>query len=238
MQGNVEVWDVAKKKQISTIKASDTTLLEWCANGETFITATTAPRLRVSNGFKVWHYSGALLHETIWPNGQELLEVVWQTYPQDTFKEPTISTVKLAGIKSSQPQASSVPYRPPNARGIFITPISTTASSKNSRNAKRTKNGKTKDVVSVDGNGALNGTAAPSVGAGNENHSAAISTPKKSPEEVEKSKRIKAVQKKLKDITVLKTRKDKGEHLAPNQITKIDSEGDLNKQLSELLKIM
>lgn len=215
-------------------------MLEWCANGETFITATTAPRLRVSNGFKIWHYSGALLHETIWPVGQELLEVVWQTYPQDTFKEPIISTVKLAGIKSSQPQASSVPYRPPNARGIFITPISTnstTTSSKNSRNAKRTKNTKTKDALTVNGNTALNGNGNPSVGAGNENHSAAISTPKKSPEEVEKSKRIKAVQKKLKDITVLKTRKDKGEHLAPNQVTKIDSEGDLVKQLSELLKV-
>lgn len=236
MQGDVEVWDVAKKKQISTIKAPDTTLLEWCANGETFITATTAPRLRVSNGFKVWHYSGALLHETIWPGGQELLEVVWQTYPRDTFKEPTISTAKLAGIKSSQPQASSVPYRPPNARGIFITPISTTTTSKNSRNAKRTKNTKTKDAP-VNGNAAINGNAVPSGGVSNENHSAAISTPKKSPEEVEKSKRIRAVQKKLKDITVLKTRKDKGEHLAPNQVLKIDSEGDLVKQLSELLKV-
>lgn len=50
LRGNVEVWDVANKKLVSTLKAPDSTLLEWCPNGEHFVTATTAPRLRMSNG--------------------------------------------------------------------------------------------------------------------------------------------------------------------------------------------
>lgn len=50
LQGNVEVWDVPKKVQVAKFVAHDTTLLEWCPNGEIFVTATTAPRLRVSNG--------------------------------------------------------------------------------------------------------------------------------------------------------------------------------------------
>lgn len=30
--------------------APDSTLLEWCPSGDIFVTATTAPRLRMSNG--------------------------------------------------------------------------------------------------------------------------------------------------------------------------------------------
>lgn len=49
LSGKVEIWDVQKKKQIANIRAPDTTQLEWCPNGELFVTATTAPRLRVGN---------------------------------------------------------------------------------------------------------------------------------------------------------------------------------------------
>lgn len=80
------------------------------------MTATTAPRLRIGNGFKVWHYSGALLHETVWPSGQELLQVIWQQYPEGTSTEPTISNVKVQGIQPSQPQSSTTKYVPPNIR--------------------------------------------------------------------------------------------------------------------------
>lgn len=50
LRGNVEVWDVAKKKKIALLQAADSTMLEWCPNGELFVTATTAPRLRMGNG--------------------------------------------------------------------------------------------------------------------------------------------------------------------------------------------
>lgn len=66
--------------------------------------------------FKVWHYSGALLHETLWPQGQELLEVMWQKFGEGVFKENPITDVKVEGIKSSQPEASKQVYQPPNVR--------------------------------------------------------------------------------------------------------------------------
>lgn len=90
--------------------------MEWCPDGEHFLTATTAPRLRIGNGFKVWHYSGALLHETAWPAGQELLQVIWQKYEDNVFKEKPISNVKVQGIEPSQPQSSKAVYVPPNIR--------------------------------------------------------------------------------------------------------------------------
>lgn len=88
--------------------------MEWGPDGEKILTATTAPRLRIGNGFKVWHYSGALLHETAWPT--ELLQVIWQKYPDGVFKEKPISNVKVEGIEPSQPVSSKAVYVPPNIR--------------------------------------------------------------------------------------------------------------------------
>ncbi|XP_065362419.1 eukaryotic translation initiation factor 2A [Calliphora vicina] len=116
LPGNVEIWDVSKKEKLANIKCPDTTHFEWNPNGEYFVTATTAPRLRIGNGFKVYHYSGALMHETIWPQGQELLAVEWQQVAENTFKEPVITKVKHEGIKSSQPEASKKVYTPPHLR--------------------------------------------------------------------------------------------------------------------------
>ncbi|XP_075163748.1 eukaryotic translation initiation factor 2A [Haematobia irritans] len=117
LPGNVEIWDVNTKEMIANIKCPDTTHFEWNPNGEHFVTATTAPRLRIGNGFKVYHYSGALMHETIWPQGQELLAVEWQQFAENTLAEPTITKAKQEGIKSSQPQASAMAYTPPHLRG-------------------------------------------------------------------------------------------------------------------------
>eukprot|EP00099_Drosophila_melanogaster_P002636 NP_001137996.2 uncharacterized protein Dmel_CG7414, isoform D [Drosophila melanogaster] len=116
LPGAVEVWDVSKREKLANLKCADTTVFEWHPNGEWFVTATTAPRLRISNGFKVYHYSGALLHETMWPQGQELLGIEWQQFADKTFSEPKITKAKHEGIKSSQPEASKKAYTPPHLR--------------------------------------------------------------------------------------------------------------------------
>lgn len=61
--------------------------------------------------FKIWHYSCVLLHETLWPTGEELLSVCWQTYPRGTFKESVLNNTKVQGIQPSQPIASKQAYR-------------------------------------------------------------------------------------------------------------------------------
>lgn len=122
LRGNVEVWDMNKRQQISTSQAPDTTLLEWSPTGDIYFTATCAPRLRIGNGFKVYHYSGALLHETFWPDKQELWEVIWQNAAPDQFKEPEISDEKIEGIQSSQPMASTQKYVPPCVRDNLVDP--------------------------------------------------------------------------------------------------------------------
>jgi len=68
--------------------------------------------------FKIFPYSGALIHETIWPANQELLEIKWQQFPDNAFNEPEITKTKHEGIKSSQPEASKKAYTPPHLRLI------------------------------------------------------------------------------------------------------------------------
>jgi translation initiation factor 2A len=50
LRGEIELWDIMNRKLIATSNASDSTLLEWSPDGEHYVTATTAPRLRMSNG--------------------------------------------------------------------------------------------------------------------------------------------------------------------------------------------
>lgn len=265
--------------------------LEWHPDGETFVTATTAPRLRMGNGFKVWHYSGALFHETNWPEGQELLEVLWQKYNEGTYKEKPISNVKVQGIQSSQPQASKAVYIPPNARpggamaysprsieargpipGIPINYKTSQSQMKKQRNARR-KGGPNVDDAATVVTATTNGTSpannsnshhGPVRSNGDNQHyqqqqqhherqpnndqreprrrpnnrprnnsnaspAAAITTG-----DPEKDKRVKVVQKKLKEIATLKVRKEKGENLEANQVSKINMEGELTQELSTL----
>ncbi|KAH9383343.1 hypothetical protein HPB48_024558 [Haemaphysalis longicornis] len=117
LRGNVEVWDVKGRKQVSRSQAADSTQLCWCADGEHYLTATTAPRLRVSNGYKLWHYSGSLQHENLCREGEELWDALWQPCPEGTFPAKPVSYKQVSGIQSSQPQACKQVYRPPGARG-------------------------------------------------------------------------------------------------------------------------
>lgn len=63
----------------------------------------------------------------IWPEKQELLELMWQKFPEGTFRETPISYDKIEGIQSVQKQASDKKYVPPNVRAFGESPTSTTA---------------------------------------------------------------------------------------------------------------
>lgn len=257
------------------ISLSSIKQLEWCPIGETFATATTAPRLRMGNGFKVWHYTGALLHETVWAEGQELLEVVWQKYNEGVCQEKPITNVKVQGIQPSQPQASKAIYVPPNARpggAMAYSPRSVPVQARgpipgipinykvSQGQLKKQRGSKKKGGYE----GTTNGTSpaqnnyAPGAPNGNDhrgpppnhhgengdqqypqrrrpnnrNRERTNSSPTTG--DPEKDKRIKVIQKKLKEIVALKARKEKGDNLEANQVSKIGLEIELTQELSSL----
>lgn len=284
LPGYVEVWDLNRKKQITELRAPDTTLLEWSPVGDVFLTATTAPRLRMSNGFKIWHHTGALLHETHWPEKQELLEVIWQKYAPGVLKENTITNEKVEGIASKTPQESKQKYVPPGMRNSISGGSGETANHAASARApipglppgyrssvqqakdKKQKN-KNKPKASEgqgnQNNKPTNGTPnnrATSAGAGNSagGNQEKKSRPKTAPNpnplaqeenatppaapkptqkgsgDPEKDKKIKNINKKLKDIKLLKEKNERGEKLEQTQIIKMNSEAELIKELKAL----
>ncbi|KAJ0649029.1 putative transcription factor WD40-like family [Helianthus annuus] len=51
LPGEMAFWDYVEKKQLGTTKAEWSVTSEWSPDGRYFMTATTAPRLQVDNGW-------------------------------------------------------------------------------------------------------------------------------------------------------------------------------------------
>lgn len=104
--------------QVSKPQARDSTFFSWCPDGEHIVTATCSPRLRVSNGFRIWHYTGSVLHKQETAAGSELWEVRWQLFPEGAFPERTI-TYQAAPSELGTTQATpKQAYRPPALRHL------------------------------------------------------------------------------------------------------------------------
>ncbi|KAF5307732.1 hypothetical protein FQR65_LT06603 [Abscondita terminalis] len=232
LRGHIELWDTNTKKLIGNCEAPDTTLLQWSPDGIHFLTATTAPRLRIGNGYKIWHYTGALIHEQMYPN-EELYEVLWQTVSNGTFKESALTCQKVEGIVPSVPQPSKEAYRPPSARNRPAiqfklhddddsTPIRPNSGApskaaikqKKKRENKKARNQEEKDM-----------TVNPPI---TSNVTVVLTG------DEEKDKKIKNIKKKLDAIAKLKDQQAQGKILEINQISKIKGEGELIAELNTL----
>nr|KAF6477452.1 eukaryotic translation initiation factor 2A [Molossus molossus] len=240
LRGQMEVWDVKNYKLISKPVAPDSTYFAWCPDGEHILTATCAPRLRVNNGYKVWHYSGSVLHRCDVPSEAELWQVSWQPFPDGVF--PAKAVTHRAPPRG-EPEAA-VAYRPPALRNKPPTssrlheeeppqnmkpqpgndkPLSKTAL-KNQRKheAKRAAKQEARSDRSVD----LAPAPPQSPARGT------VSPPTSGDPEVDK--KIKNLRKKLKAIEQLKEQAAAGKQLEKNQLEKIQKEKGLLRELGDL----
>ena len=124
LRGTIEIWDVEKQKEVSKFEASDATSVKWSPDGQHILTTTCAPRLRVNNGFKVWHYTSTLMYETFYKDadakgpGEELWEAIWRPDSElGRNKFQILDKPISGGVKPKQAQASKQAYVPPGARG-------------------------------------------------------------------------------------------------------------------------
>ena len=112
LRGGVFVWDMKSKKQVAEFLCPETTDISWSPDGMTLLTATTAPRLRVGNGFKVWKYSGSSIYEEPFAVNTELYKISWQPRP-GLFSPPKIvNTFKPSQVAAAAPTK----YVPPSQR--------------------------------------------------------------------------------------------------------------------------
>uniref|UniRef100_A0A3P9QEI9 Eukaryotic translation initiation factor 2A n=1 Tax=Poecilia reticulata TaxID=8081 RepID=A0A3P9QEI9_POERE len=205
LRGKMEVWDVKKYKQVSTPQAPDATFFSWCPDGEHIVTATCAPRLRVSNGYKIWHYTGSVLQKHDVAEGAELRDVRWQPFPDGTFPERPIryqvATSELGSTQAAPTQA----YRPPALRHLPAAPSS-------KLEAKPDPEPQSAPApVSHSQSEASGGSGDP-----------------------EMDKKIKNLNKKLRAIEELKEQQASGKVLQKNQVEKIQKEEQLLKELQAL----
>uniref|UniRef100_A0A7N4PMR7 Eukaryotic translation initiation factor 2A n=1 Tax=Sarcophilus harrisii TaxID=9305 RepID=A0A7N4PMR7_SARHA len=239
LRGQMEVWDVKNYKLISKPVASDSTYFAWCPDGEHIVTATCAPRLRVSNGYKIWHYTGSILHKYDVPSNAEIWQVSWQPFLDGVFPAKAVT---YQAVPSEVPEVESkvaTAYRPPALRNKPITssklhedeppqnmkpPLSKTAL-KNQRKHEAKKAAKQEARNEGSQDLTLNPTP-------QQNPPRNVSLPTSGDPEVDK--KIKNLRKKLKAIEQLKEQAASGKQLEKNQMEKIQKESALLQELEDL----
>lgn len=106
-----------KYKLIGKARAACSVSAEWSPNGRYLLTATTAPRLNVDNGYKLWRYNGELLQHV---ERERLFEAKWQPAIKSTYADRPISpgrnmrdNPEIMGRDNAIVNNTS-PYRPPH----------------------------------------------------------------------------------------------------------------------------
>jgi len=247
LRGHIQMWDVAAKSLVSEFDAPDSTNVAWCPDGQRVLTTTCAPRLRQGNGYKVWHYSGSLLHEKNFSTGEELWEGDWQTASPGTYGPFNISKARVSGIQPSQPQVSKQAYRPPGARGTQSTfklhddeeapqnmkkDVAPENLSKSAlKNKKRKEAAKNKTKTEKDREDALAAAATMNHNNNQKNNYQGAAGLLADPD---KEKKIRKINDKLSSIQKLKDQQAEGKTLEKNQLEKLTKEQELLDELKAL----
>jgi translation initiation factor 2A len=125
LAGKMDIFDRRTFAKVTTIDAPNTSYCDWSPDGRFLMTATLSPRLRVDNGIKIWHCSGALMHVQL---VEELYQASWRPTPVDKVAPfaqglpaapaPSASVQALAAVAKPVPTRPAGAYRPPGARGL------------------------------------------------------------------------------------------------------------------------
>ncbi|KAG5552513.1 hypothetical protein RHGRI_010558 [Rhododendron griersonianum] len=134
LPGDMAFWDYMEKRQLGTTKAEWSVTSEWSPDGRYFMTATTAPRLQVDNGIKIFHHNGSLYFKQMF---DKLYQAEWKPESPYSFGDiaelvKSVDSLKIEenkkqgqGSKSSNTSAKSTSantpqkpaaYRPPHAK--------------------------------------------------------------------------------------------------------------------------
>ncbi|CAH8458266.1 unnamed protein product [Dicrocoelium dendriticum] len=263
MNGDIAVWDFDRHELLSRFSTTDVTNISWLNDGEHLILATTTPRLRVNNSFGIWHYSGKKLYfqrvarrAVPRPATMDLpaatehelyrIQVVPQLKLPPAPKPKKFSTsvelpaapkkyvppalrnrsevAKQAMAAAHMEDTMKLTYRPPIASTL---PIGLNSSALNP--GKKSKSTKCKTKMSSTGSAPAADTStmkAPSASA--EDRAC------QSDEQLQRTKQIAQLKKKLIQIEKLKAEQASGKQLAFNQLDKLATEEELRAHLNRL----
>ncbi|KAF6161249.1 hypothetical protein GIB67_009136 [Kingdonia uniflora] len=170
-------WDYAEKRLLGNTKSELSVTSEWSPDGRYFMTATTAPRLQVDNGIKIFLHNGSLYFKKMF---DKLYQADWKPEAPERFSDisellQSVGSLQIderkqgQGSKSSRastitttnpPVQKPAAYRPPHAKNadavqaeLFGGAGPTGEMSKNAlRNKKRREKKKATDDSSASNN--------------------------------------------------------------------------------------
>ncbi|KAF1322201.1 Eukaryotic translation initiation factor 2a, partial [Globisporangium splendens] len=121
LRGDMDFWERNKLKKMGSANSNSATTFAWSPDSRYFFTATTFPRLRVDNGFKVFRYDGTgpIYQE----DRTELYDMKFRpatpgyypNRPQSPRRKGEEAAVAVSAPAPAKPQA----YRPPNSTGAL-----------------------------------------------------------------------------------------------------------------------
>lgn len=236
LRGGLSVYNSEKKTLLAQLTSPDTTYINWAPDGAHLLTAVTSPRMRVGNCLRVWHYSGKLIGEIQYPDGDSLFRSIWRPNRDDFPNAPMITET---GIKASNLGKEAEPkrYVPPHLRNSGATLEATTSGplSKSSANL-RSKGPKGRGGRRGGGGGDRQAKppAAKAPEASEASAPTGATSGSESNDKDNREKKVKAIEKKLEAIKNLKTVRSSGGQLQRNQLVKISKEKELLAELKKL----
>lgn len=284
LRGDMDFWERNKLKKMGSANSNSATTFAWSPDSRYFATATTFPRLRVDNGFKVFKYDGTgPIHQE---DRAELYDLQFRPASAETYPNRPQSPRRKAGEDAGFSGAAAPPapakpqaYRPPNSTGAlaalmrkeeggarkldrnkYAPPRSVAATipgmsapraipgmsappaqkklSKSARKKKAQEAAEARAAVEqalskVTGGETGEATADETETKAEVKEVAKPAAPVKLTEE-EKQKKLKALNKKLKQIDALKAKVAKGEALNEDQAQKLSGEQALHDEIAQL----
>ncbi|ERN17471.1 eukaryotic translation initiation factor 2A isoform X1 [Amborella trichopoda] len=131
LPGDMAFWVCSEKRLLGTTKSECSVTSEWSPDGRYFMTATTAPRLQIDNGIKIFHLDGSLYFKKMF---EKLYQADWKPEAVERFGDidELVKFVKTnlkiddiskgpkplsqSNTKVSTPAPKPTAYRPPHAK--------------------------------------------------------------------------------------------------------------------------
>eukprot|EP01132_Coremiostelium_polycephalum_P002757 gene2757-3430_t len=246
LQGDMDFWDLTRYKKISSTNSYCATYCEWAADSLHFLTAVLSPRIRVDNGIKLIKYDSTVIYKESIP---ELYQAQWRPQSSNGFPEEKIIIPHPSSVKETSPQPQK--YTPPSQRAAAAAATAATEKSK----GPVVPNG-FKIYLTVGGQSTTgSGSSSPSTSSNNskpkpkpvkdQNNNSTTTTTTTSPkpadqpkkiltEEEQKERKIKNIERKIKEVEILKSKLESGEFLPPTALEKINNEHKFIDELKSL----
>eukprot|EP01133_Synstelium_polycarpum_P000425 gene425-504_t len=222
LQGDMDFWDMTRYRKIASTHAHCAIYSEWAADSVHFLTAVLSPRIRVDNGIRVMRYDGTIVHNQSIP---ELYQAFWRPMNPVIFPDEKIVTPSPTLLKetASPPQK----YTPPSQRAAAApAPVAAPVGL-----ASLLPPG-FKIHIAPGGSGAPGDRTTTTTSS-----TTPAGPPRELTPEEAREKKIKTLERKLKEIEQLKSKLEQGEFLPPTAIEKIHNEArfrdELNRYIAE-----